>query len=214
MKYKIKGLFVGKIAKFSNDFESAIRKYSVDKIKITQSTIENDEVANTKHHGGEMRVVHHYSNQNYNFLKEKFPEIQDRFTPGSFGENILTDELTESELFVGDIFQLGKAKLQLTVPRRPCATINYSYGDSRVLAEVIRTGHVGWFYKVLEEGEVKVSDELILLERSYPHLCILKLHQQGYGTPRFNDFSFLKGCLNTNLMDKGWAAKLTEVVKT
>lgn len=211
--YKVLGVFTGEVSLLSNDFPSAISKKSVAKIIIRKNGIDHDEVANTKHHGGEMRAVHHYSLYNYKCLKEKFPEIAHRFVPGSFGENILTEELTESELNIGDIYQLGSARVQLTVSRRPCATINYAYQDNRVLKEVMETGRTGWFYRVLNEGEVSVGDDLVFLERPFPDMPVAKLYAEGYGEKKFQDKEFLKKCLNTGLLDKGWLPKIMEALR-
>jgi MOSC domain-containing protein YiiM len=211
-KYKILGVFTGQIEKLSNNVESAITKRPVEVLKLRVHSIDNDEVANKKYHGGDMRVLHHYSQKNYNHLKQTFPEISNRFVPGSFGENIITEELTESELNIGDIYSIGTAKVQLTVCRKPCATINYAYQDNRILKDVINTGRCGWFYRVLEEGEVRVGDYLEFLERPFPNLSLAKLHDQGYGNNRFSDIKFLKACLNTGVMDKNWKAQLEEVL--
>jgi MOSC domain-containing protein YiiM len=208
MKYKILGVFTGQIAKLSNNTESAITKLPRTTLSIKKESIDHDEVANKKYHGGDMRVIHHYSHKNYNYLKDKFPEISDRFIPGSFGENIITEELTETELNIGDIYMLGTAKVQLTVCRRPCATINYAYNDDRILKEVINSGRTGWFYRVLQEGEVNTGDYLVLLEKPYPNMPLSKLHEQGYGADRFFDLEFLEKCLKTGLMDKGWKPKI------
>lgn len=213
-KYKILGTFTGTIATLPNNVESAIIKRPCLVLQIRKHAIERDQVADTRYHGGDMRVVHHYSQANYNHLKNRFPEIADRFIPGSFGENIITEELTESELNIGDIYQLGTAKVQLTVSRRPCATINYAYQDDRILKEVMQTGRTGWFYRVLEEGEVKVGDYLEFLERPFPDMPVSKLYDQGYGANRFADHEFLKKCLQTGLMDKGWKPKIENALGT
>jgi MOSC domain-containing protein YiiM len=210
IKCKILGTFTGKVEKLSNNIESAINKRPKEKLIIKKETIEGDEVVNKIYHGGEMRVIHHYSHKNYQSLKEKFPEISERFIPGSFGENIITEELTENDLNIGDIFMLGSAKIQVTVCRRPCATINYAYNDNRILKFVMESGKVGWFYRVLSEGEVKIGDDLILLERPYPNMPLSKLHEQGYGQNRFSDREFLEKCLNTGLMDKAWKTKIDD----
>ena len=212
-KYKILGIFTGKTSPLTDKFESSIIKHATDVLKIHKHGIENDEVTNLKYHGGDMRVVHHYSLQNYNFLKQKFPDIADRFVPGSFGENIVTEELTEADLNIGDIYQLGTAKVQLTVSRKPCATINYAYQDHRILKEVMDTGRTGWFYRVLEEGEVRVGDYLEFLERPFPDMPVSKLYAQGYGKERFNDLEFLRKCMQTGLMDKGWKPHLEAALK-
>ena len=210
---KILGVFTGQVKPLPNNINSAIIRHPVDKLIIKKNSIAHDEVANTKHHGGEMRVIHHYSVKNYQYLKEKFPDIQEKFIPGSFGENILTNEMTENELNIGDIYQLGSAKVQLTVARRPCATINYAYEDSRILKEVMASGRTGWFYRVLEEGEVGIGDELTFLERPFSDMPVSRLYLEGYGTKKFQDKEFLKKCLDTGLMDKGWLPKILDALR-
>lgn len=212
-KFKVLGLFTGKAQTLKNGQVSAIRKVPVEKIQITKERILDDEIVDMKHHGGDMRVIHHYSEHNYSHLKKIFPEIKERFIPGSFGENLYTEELTEKDLCIGDTYKLGTAKIQITVARRPCATINNSYEDSRILKEVMETGHVGWFYRVIQEGEVKVGDDLEFLERPYPELKISLLYNQGYrAVPKFSDLDFLQKCLDTGLLDKGWKPKAEKAV--
>lgn len=211
-KFQVIGVFTGVGAKLSNGIESAIIKNRRESIRVTQQGIEGDSVVNKKYHGGEMRVIHHYSQVNYDYLKVKFSDISDRFVPGSFGENLLTQELTETELNIGDLYSLGTAKIQLTVCRRPCATLNYGYEDERVLKEIIRSGRTGWFYRVLENGIVREGDYLTLLESPFPNLPVSKLHDQGYGLDKFSDHDFLRRCYDTGLMDKGWKPKLQELL--
>ncbi len=211
-KYKILGVFTGQVATLNNGVASAITNHPRSKIILKKHGIDTDEVENQKHHGGDMRVVHHYSVKNYNFLKNKFPEIAAKFVGGSIGENILTEELTESELNIGDIYQLGSAKVQLTVSRRPCATINYAYQDDRILKAVMETGRTGWFYRVLEEGIVEAGDYLEFLESPFPNMPVSKLYDQGYGKTKFSDLEFLKKCFDTGLMDKGWKPKIIEAL--
>lgn len=210
-KYKIHGIFTGTPKLLESGLKTSMIKSPQNILKIQKYQILNDEVAATKYHGGDMRVVHHYSKINYDFLKSKFPELSERFIPGSFGENIYTEELCENDLNIGDIYQLGSAKVQLTVPRRPCATINAVYSDNRVLKAVLDSGRSGWFYRVLEEGEVKAGDYLEFLDSPYPNLPLNKLFEQGYGKNRFSDQIYLKRCLDTGLMDKGWLPKIEQL---
>ncbi len=211
-KYKVLGLFKGTKKVLSSGLESAIRKRSVETLEIKKQELPGDDVVDQKHHGGDMRVIHHYSAVNYNHLKKSFPDIADKFQGGTFGENLFTEELTEVDLCIGDIFMVGSAKLQLTVPRRPCSTINQGYEDNRILKEVISSGHVGWFYTVLEEGSVSVGDYLEHTERPFPNLRISDLYDQGYKAPRFSNIPFLQECFDTSLMDKGWMPKLVKAL--
>lgn len=201
MKVKIISVLRGRVQKLDK-IKSGIRNQAVDELQIDLSEIPGDEVHNLKYHGGDHRVVHHYTEEHYQHLIAKFPDIADRFIPGSYGENIYTKGLTETDLCIGDIFSMGTAKVQVTASRQPCATINRSYEDNRVLKEIMKSGRTGWFYRVLKPGIVRPGDYLELLERPFPNLKLDRLFTEGFGKEK--DLSFLRACLDTGLMDKGW----------
>lgn len=210
-KYEIKGLFSSTPGEIKGTATS-IKMTPVNELVIKEHGITGNEMANNKYHGGDMRVIHHYTGKNYEHLKQVFPELADKFVPGSIGENIYTDELTENDLHIGDIFELGTAKVQITVPRKPCHKINLAYDDNRILKEVLNSRHVGWFYKVLEEGTVKLGDHLHQIDRPYPQLGISDFLEQAFGKSRFSNINFLQDCYDTGLMDKGWKPKIEDVL--
>ena len=39
-------------------------------------------------------------------------------------------------------------------------------------AAVLGSGRSGWFYRVLEEGEIKAGDQFVLLERKHPEWTV------------------------------------------
>ena len=210
-KIEVKGLFISTPSDL-NGRETSIRKSLVESLEIKLHGIPGNRTAFEKTHGGDMRVLHQYSETNYQFLKDKFPDIAERFVPGSFGENIYTDELTEADLCIGDIFKIGTAKIQITVPRRPCDAINLTYEDNRILKAVLNSYHVGWFFRVIEEGSVKLGDVLQQIDRPYPHLKLNELMEQGYGKNKYSNIKFIQDCVNTGLMDKAWMPHLEKVL--
>ena len=50
-------------------------------------------------------------------------------------------------------------------PRRPCWKIDARYSLGGITAFINESGHTGWYYRVLEEGEVAGGDEIALIER-------------------------------------------------
>jgi MOSC domain-containing protein YiiM len=70
-----------------------------------------------------------------------------------FGENFTTAGLFESELNIGDKFRVGSAIVMVTEPRMPC----YKLG--------IKFGRPGFYFSVLQEGEVGVGDPIELIEK-------------------------------------------------
>ncbi len=211
-KYKIKGIFAGPIKPLPSGKLSAIRKSSQSILFIHQNGISGDQVADVKYHGGPYRVVHHYSEKNYDYLRKALPDLAPKFKMGSYGENITTEALTEADLCLGDVFTLGSAVIQVTVPRKPCATINATYEDERVLKEVAQSRRWGWFYKVLREGTCEVGDWLVFQERRFPEVNLKTLINEVL-YKKEKDLEFLKKIYASDLLDEnGFRAKVKKIL--
>jgi MOSC domain-containing protein YiiM len=195
---------------------SAIHKKKIDKLVVNAETLDGDDTYDKRHHGGPYRVIHHYSLKNYQILKEAFPEIAEKFIGGSYGENILTENLDETDLCLGDIFKIGSAKVQLTTPRSPCGTINMGYEHNKILKNILTTGHFGWFYRILETGEIKKGDHIELIERPHPTLNLHKFIQQAYRPTKaqkeVQDKDFLLAALQVDALDCEWISKIEKVL--
>ena len=163
----ISGLFIGKVEKHWPDKpESAIDKQFVSgSQKLGFVGFEEDSQADLTVHGGREKAVHHYSAEHYDFWKKKFPEFAHRFSPGGFGENISTTGMDEKNLCIGDILELGTAVVQISQGRQPCWKLNAHIGNNKMVAHFQKSGFTGWYYRVLEVGEVKVGDVINLVER-------------------------------------------------
>ena len=88
--------------------------------------------------------------------------------PGAFGENFSSEQLTESELCLGDIFRVGEALIQCSHARQPCWKLNHHFGKPDVLKTVIKTAKSGSYFRVLEEGRVQAGDEMVQQDRPLP----------------------------------------------
>lgn len=126
---------------------------------------EGDGVADLKHHGGPDKAVCVYSVDHHPFWEKA---LGIKLPPAAFGENLSVSNLLEDEVSVGDVFQLGKAVVQISQPRQPCRTLAARYGRSDLIKMVIDSGRTGFYLKVLAEGAVKKGDNLILKEKD-PH---------------------------------------------
>src|SRR3546814_7054841 len=62
----------------------------------------------------------------------------------SIGENFSTDEWTEEEVCIGDVYALGSARIQLNQPRSPCWEIDARYGVDGLTQFVADQGVAGW----------------------------------------------------------------------
>lgn len=127
-----------------------------------------DEQANTKHHGGPEKALHHYPLDHYAAWRHDLGDHSLLKQPGAFGENISTNDMTETSVHIGDIFRFGDAILQVSQGRQPCATLNIRFGIGDMARRVQNTGRTGWYYRVLEGGEVAPDATLVLCERCQP----------------------------------------------
>ncbi|MFC3153181.1 MOSC domain-containing protein [Litoribrevibacter euphylliae] len=164
----ISHVFVGKVRAFGpKEQTSAINKTLVlGAVKVHSLGLEGDEQADLRVHGGVEKAIHYYPAEHYQKLQETFPHIE--FNAGSFGENLSSVGITEKEVCLGDIFQLGSAKVQLSQGRQPCWKLNHKFGEKTMAKTVQSLGVIGWYYRVLEDGVVKAGDSLTLLERPCP----------------------------------------------
>ena len=80
--------------------------------------------------------------------------------PGAFGSNLSVSGITEDDVFIGDRFRLGSALIELNQPRQPCWKVDHRFGVKGMTARIVQTGRCGWYFRVLETGEVQAGDSL------------------------------------------------------
>lgn len=120
-----------------------------------------DQQADRRVHGGPEKAVHLYPARHYARLGERFPEAATQLVPGSLGENISTADLDENDVRLGDIWQLGDARLQVCQPRNPCWKIDARFGCEGMAAFIAEQRLSGWYWRVLSPGRVAPGDELL-----------------------------------------------------
>ena len=131
-----------------------------------------DQQADRRVHGGPEKGVHLYPATHYTRLAEKFPEAAGQLQPGSLGENISSATLDETQVRVGDVFQLGDARLQLCQPRSPCWKIDDRFGVDGMAAFIAAQQLTGWYFRVLQPGTVAPDATLDLLETNADDLTL------------------------------------------
>jgi MOSC domain-containing protein YiiM len=142
---------------------------------VGRLNLEGDLQADTRHHGGPDRAVLGYSVANLARWRTEHATFD--FPEGAFGENFSIDGLDETSVCVGDVWAAGEVVLEVTYPRVPCYKLNGRSGISTLLNEVIATGRIGWFHRVLQEGRVAAGTALTLRDRPYPDWTIARAYE-------------------------------------
>lgn len=89
------------------------------------------------------------------------------------GENLSIDGLCEQNVCIGDIHQFSNAILQVSEPRKPCVKISKIHNNSNFTHEIFKTGLSGWYYKVLQVGQIRKYENIKILEKILLHLVYL-----------------------------------------
>ncbi|MDH3442286.1 MAG: MOSC domain-containing protein [Deltaproteobacteria bacterium] len=126
------------------------------RVRLRSMSLQGDGQADLKGHGGVNRAVYVYTMENYDFWKKELQ--RDDFFFGQFGENFTVDGMLEDQIHVGDVFRVGGALIQVTQPRIPCFKLGIRMNMARFPKLFLASGRVGFYIRVLEEGEVGAGD--------------------------------------------------------
>ncbi|MGV1100129.1 MOSC domain-containing protein [Thiovibrio sp. JS02] len=177
-------------------------------LRLTKTGFVGDGVQDRKHHGGEDKAVCVYSADHYphweKVLGQKLP-------PAAFGENLTVAGLDEENIGIGDRFTLGTAQLQVSQPRQPCKTLAARYGRTDFVKLVVDAGYTGFYFRVLEEGEVKPGDLLVAEGRDH-HGVSVSLANRIYHHDRQNRAGIEK-VLAVPALSSSWRESFTELLK-
>ncbi|MEM7051106.1 MAG: MOSC domain-containing protein [Acidobacteriota bacterium] len=125
-------------------------------VRVHPLHLEGDGQADLRYHGGPTKAVYAYPWEHYAHWQE-FLAVDD-LPPGYFGENLTTEGLDEREVRIGDSFRIGTTLLQVSEPREPCSKLAAKTGRRDLLKPFLASGRVGFYLRVLEEGELAAGD--------------------------------------------------------
>lgn len=167
--------------------------------------LEGDEVADKVNHGGPDKAVCAYPLEHYPYWAERL----DRELPAAaFGENFTTEGLLEHELRIGDVFRVGGALVQVSQPRSPCYKIAARHGIKQLTAWVQQTGRTGFYFRVLEPGEVETGSALELVERPGHTVTVAEVNRVAFHDK--DDLDGVRAVLAAGALTDSWRVWFAE----
>ena len=109
-------------------------------------------------HGGIHKAVYVYPVEHYDYWKRELS--RDDLTYGKFGENLTVEGMLEDTVHIGDVFRIGEALVEVSQPRVPCFKLGIKMGDPQIVKPFLESERVGFYVRVLEEGEVGAGDAI------------------------------------------------------
>lgn len=126
---------------------------------VRRLNIDGDGQGDLAGHGGEQRAVFVYQMGSYRYWEE---QLQRRdFSYGQFGENFTVEGLADDEVFIGDRYRIGGALFEVTQPRVTCYRVGLRMNEPRMPSLLVQHHRPGFYFRVLEEGEVGSGDEIV-----------------------------------------------------
>ncbi|MFG6467702.1 MOSC domain-containing protein [Roseateles sp. BYS87W] len=155
---------------------SAIDKRPVvGPVKVHALGLEGDAQADPRVHGGEHKALHCYPWAHHTLWQQELPDHPLLREPGAFGENLSLEGLTEADVCLGDVWQVGGCVAEVSQGRQPCFKLNLRFGVQDMAARMQRTGRTGWYLRVVQPGEVAAGDRVTLQHCPHPAWSIARL---------------------------------------
>jgi MOSC domain-containing protein YiiM/ferredoxin-NADP reductase len=126
--------------------------------RVGRLNVEGDGQGDLGGHGGEQRAVFVYQIESYRYWEQQLGRRD--FVHGQFGENFTIEGLPDAEVCIGDRFRIGTCLLEATQPRTTCYRVGIRLDEPRMAALLTGSGRPGFYFRVLEEGEVGAGDSI------------------------------------------------------
>ena len=129
--------------------------------RVRKLNVDGDGQGDLGGHGGEQRAVFVYQIDSYRYWERELG--RNDFVYGQFGENFTVEGLGDDEVCIGDRYRIGTAVFEVTQPRVTCYRVGIRMNDPRIPALLVSHHRPGFYFRVLEEGDVEAGDEIFKL---------------------------------------------------
>ena len=161
-------------------------------------------------HGGEQRAVFVYQIESYRYWQEQLKRTD--FVHGQFGENFTIEGLPDDTVCIGDRYQIGSALFEVTQPRVTCYRVGIRMNEPRMPALLTSSGRPGFYFRVLQEGEVGAGDEIVKVGEAKERMTVAEINALLYSPNHPHDQ--LERALRIEALSRGWRASFETLLQS
>ncbi|MCZ6694684.1 MAG: MOSC domain-containing protein, partial [Bacteroidetes bacterium] len=172
------------------------------RVKVRTLNIDGDGQADLIGHGGVFRAVYVYSYDNYAYWENELS--RNDFSMGQFGENFTVEGLSDQDVHVGDRFRIGSTLFEVTQPRVPCYKLAIKMETKGFYGQILKSGRLGFYFRVLEEGEVEAGDEIQPVKIDPKGMTINEINQLMYFDKE--NYKGFRDALKVKALSPGWSS--------
>jgi MOSC domain-containing protein YiiM/ferredoxin-NADP reductase/ferredoxin len=168
--------------------------------RVRRLNVEGDGQGDLAGHGGENRAVFVYQIESYRYWQQQLGRAE--FVYGQFGENFTVEGLPDDVVCIGDRYRIGGAVFEVTQPRVTCYRVGIRMDEPRMPALLTSSGRPGFYFRVLEEGDVGAGDEIARIDEAAERLTVAQINALLYSPnhPREQ----LERALRIEALSAGW----------
>jgi MOSC domain-containing protein YiiM len=170
------------------------------RVMLRTLNLDGDRQADLTVHGGPEKAVYIYPSEHYAFWKQELPDMD--LPWGMFGENFTAEGILETETHIGDRFRIGAAELMVTQPRMPCYKLGIRFGRTDIIRRFLASERTGFYFSVLQEGEVAAGDEIQLIEKNTSGVRVVDVTRL-YGSEKDN-VDLMQRAIATEALPESW----------
>lgn len=172
--------------------------------------LDGDGQADLIGHGGIDKAVYAYTVENYRYWANELGRTD--FVPaGQFGENFTVEGMPDDEIWIGDVFRVGGALVEVTQPRVPCFKLGIRMGIEGFQERFAQSCRVGFYLRVLEEGEVGAGDTFVRVGETRVGMTVHEIMHLLYFDP--DNLEDAKKALDIEALSPGWRQSFVDRVE-
>src|SRR5262245_61060245 len=177
--------------------------------RVSRLNLEGDGQGDLAGHGGEQRAVFVYQIESYRYWQEQLRRAD--FVNGQFGENFTIEGLPDDGVCIGDRYRIGSALFEITQPRVTCYRVGIRMNEPRMPALLTSGGRPGFYFRVLQEGEVGAGDEIVKIGETNERMTVAEINALLYSPHHPRDR--LKRALRIEALSPGWRSSFEALLQ-
>ena len=172
----------------------------VGRVIVRKLNIDGDGQGDLAGHGGVNRAVMVYQLDSYRYWERQLSRTD--FSYGQFGENFTVEGLPDVEVCIGDCYRIGTALFEVSQPRVTCYRLGIRMDEPRMATLVVAHHRPGFYFRVLEEGEVGAGDEIVKVAEGSERMDVAEIDGLLYLPTRASEQ--LERALRIPALSQGW----------
>jgi ferredoxin-NADP reductase/MOSC domain-containing protein YiiM len=178
--------------------------------RVGRLNLDGDGQGDLAGHGGEHRAVFVYQMESYRYWQEQLKRAN--FVHGQFGENFTIEGFEDDAVHIGDRYQIGSALFEVTQPRVTCYRVGIRMNEPRMPALLTSSGRPGFYFRVLQEGEVGAGDEIVKIGEAEEQMTVAEINALLY-SPHHGRYR-LERALQIKALSPGWRASFEALLQS